>query len=44
MRFGEIVSSAKYRIDEQLKNLPNFGIFIFFEIEKILKIYQFYKL
>ena len=39
MRFGKIASGVDYRIDEQLKNLPIFGISIIFKIEKILKVY-----
>ena len=34
MRFGEIASGAEYRIDEQFKNLPTFGVSIIFKIEK----------
>ena len=39
MRFGEIASSAEYRIKQQLKNLPIFRISIIFEIKKTVKIY-----
>ena len=38
MKFDEIASVAEYRINEQIQNLPIFGISIVFEIEKNLKI------
>ena len=38
MRMGKIVSSAEYRMDKQSQNLLIFGISIFFQNEKILKI------
>ena len=44
MRIGEIASIAEYRIDKQLQNLIIFGISIVFQIEKILKICQFFNL
>ena len=39
MRFDKIASGAEYRIDEQFKNLPIFGISIIFEIKKNIQIY-----
>ena len=38
MRIDEIISSAKYRIDEQFQNLLFFGSFMGFLIEKNLKV------
>ena len=38
MRIGKIASGADYRMNEELKNLPIFGISIIFQIEKILNI------
>ena len=38
MRMGKIASGVKYRMDKQFQNLLIFGISIFFQIEKVLKI------
>ena len=38
MRIGKIASSAKYRMEEPLKDLWIFEILIVFQIEKILKV------
>ena len=37
MIIGQIVSSAKYRIDKHFQKLVIFGIWIVFQMEKILK-------
>ena len=37
MRIGKVASGAKYRMMEQFRNLPIFGISIVFQIEKIMK-------
>ena len=44
MRIGKITSSAEYRMDKRLQNLLIFWISIVFQIKKILKICQFFKL
>ena len=44
MRIGKIASIAEYRMDIQFQNLLIFGIPTVFQIEKILKTCQFFKL
>ena len=44
MRIDKITSSAQYRMDKQFQNFLIFGISIVFQIKKILKICQFFKL
>ena len=38
MRIGKIASGTEYRMDEQFQTLPILGIFIVFQIKKVLTI------
>ena len=44
MRIGKIARGAEFCMDEQSQNFLIFGILVFFQIEKILKICLFFKL
>ena len=41
MKIGKIARGPEYRMDEPFQNVQIFGIFIVFQIEKILKICWF---